>query len=96
MPVKRVLVHEGIVDTVVPNETTENLARAADLPDVKATDGCQDDGRLQRDLALRHGRLRLLGDVNGHLVTFLVPQAARQAKRVSRVGRHGDHRRRSP
>ena len=79
VPVKRVLVHEGIVDTVVPNETTENLARAADLPDVKATDGCQDDdgcSGIWRFVMADYG----LGDVNGHLVTFVVPQAVAQAK----------------
>jgi hypothetical protein len=79
VPVKRVLVHEGIVDTVVPNETTENLARAADLPDVRATDGCQDDNGcsgIWRFVMADYG----LGDVNGHLVTFVLPQAQAQAK----------------
>ncbi len=79
VPVKRVLVHEGIVDTVVPNETTENLVRAAGLADVRATDGCQDDNGcsgIWRFVMADYG----LGDVNGHLVTFVLPQAGAQAK----------------
>lgn len=79
VPAKRILVHEGMVDTIVPNETTENLARAAGLPDVKASDGCEsDDGcnGIWRFVMAEYGK-----DPNsGHLVTFVVPQAGAQAK----------------
>ena len=79
VPVKRILVHEGQVDTVVPNETTENLVRAAGLTDVKATDGCQsDDGcsGIWRFVMSEYGA----DPTSGHLVTFIVPQAGAQAK----------------
>lgn len=79
VPVKRILVHEGQVDTVVPNETTENLARAAGLADVKASDGCRDDAGcsgIWRFVMSEYGQPA----DSGHLVTFIVRQAAAQAK----------------
>ncbi|MBX3023273.1 hypothetical protein KF840_00005 [bacterium] len=79
VPAKRILVHEGIVDTIVPNETTENLARAAGLADVKASGGCQsEDGcsGIWRFVMAEYGQPAS----NGHLVTFVVPQALAQAR----------------
>jgi hypothetical protein len=79
VPAKRILVHEGIVDTIVPNETTENLARAAGLADVKASNGCQSDDGCSG--IWRFVMSEYSVDSNaGHLVTFIVPQAAAQAK----------------
>ena len=40
VPPKRILMHEGVRDNVVPNSTTDNLALAMGLPDAKATRGC--------------------------------------------------------
>jgi hypothetical protein len=79
VPVKRILVHEGMVDTVVPNETTENLVRAAGLVDVKASDGCQNAAGcsgIWRFVMSEYGQ----APDSGHLVTFIVPQAGAQAK----------------
>jgi hypothetical protein len=79
VPPKRILVQEGIVDTVVPNENTENLARAAGLADVKATNGCQDDAGcsgIWRFVMTEYGQDRN----GGHLISFVVPQALAQTR----------------
>jgi hypothetical protein len=79
VPPKLILMHEGIHDTVVPNETTDNLALSMGLPDVKATHGCSDEAGcsgIWRFVMSEYGQ-----DPNsGHLVTFFVPQAGAQAK----------------
>jgi hypothetical protein len=75
---KRILMHEGMIDTVVPNETTENLVRAMRLPDA-APNGCRnDDGcnGIWRFVMSDYG----LAPDSGHLVTFIVPQAGAQAR----------------
>ena len=54
VPPKRILMHEGIVDSTVPNRTTDDLALAMRLPDLNASHGCDESRRLQRHLALRH------------------------------------------
>lgn len=79
VPPKRVLVHEGISDNVVPNQTTESLARAMRLPDARASGGCEDDAGcsgIWRFVMTEHGQAA----DTGHLVTFTVPQALAQAR----------------
>lgn len=78
VPAKHILMHEGMIDTVVPNETTENLVRAMRLPDA-APGGCSnDDGcnGIWRFVMTDYGQAA----DSGHLVTFIVPQAGAQAK----------------
>lgn len=79
VPPKRILVHEGIVDTVVPNPTTDALARAMGLADLNATGGCVDPENgcsgIWRFVMADYG----LDPSSGHAVTFLVPQAFEQA-----------------
>lgn len=79
VPAKRILMHEGMTDTVVPNETTENLARAMGLADAKASGGCSDAegcSGIWRFVMSEYG----LAPDSGHLVTFVVPQAGAQAR----------------
>lgn len=80
VPPKLILIHEGVRDTVVPNLTTDNLALAMGLPDVKATRGCMNAAGctgIWRYVMSDYGQ-----DPNGgHLVTFAVQQAAAQAQR---------------
>jgi len=85
VPAKRILVHEGVHDSVVPNVTTDNLALAMGLPDLKATLGCNDPegcNGIWRFVMSEYGQ-----DPNGgHLVTFSVKQAAEQAQRYLESG----------
>jgi len=77
VPVKRILMQEGVVDTVVPNETTEDLARAMGIPDAKATLGCQAESGcsgLWRYVMTEYGQ----AENSGHSVTGIVPQAGAQ------------------
>lgn len=80
VPPKLILIHEGVRDTVVPNITTDNLARAMGLPDVKASRGCMSAtgcSGIWRYVMSEYGQ-----DPNGgHLVTISIPQAAAQAQR---------------
>jgi hypothetical protein len=78
VPPKRILVHEGITDTIVPNATTEDLVAAMRLPDVKAPVGCADPAGCS-------GIWRfVMTDYDqpfdcGHLVGFAVEEAHRQS-----------------
>lgn len=78
VPPKRILVHEGISDTIVPNSTTEDLAAAMRLPDVKSPLGCTDPAGCS-------GIWRyVMTDYDhpsdcGHLVGFTVEEAQRQS-----------------
>ena len=78
VPPKHVLMHEGIVDTIMPNANTEALAAAMELADVKATRGCSDpagcSGIWRYVMADYHKP-----PTSGHAVTGLVPQARTQA-----------------
>jgi len=77
---KRILMHEGIGDTIVPNVTTENLALAMGLPDVRATGGCVNEAGcngIWRFAPADYG----FPTLNGHLVTLALPQAMAQAQR---------------
>jgi hypothetical protein len=79
VPPKRILMHEGMHDSVVPNQTTDNLALAMGLADVKATHGCSSDSGcsgIWRFVMSEYGQ----DPTSGHLVTFIVPPASQQAK----------------
>lgn len=78
VPVKRVLMHEGIVDAIVPNRTTDDLARAMRLPDLNLSRGCLDRegcSGIWRFVTTDYG----LGEFDGHGVTANIPEATRQA-----------------
>jgi Big-like domain-containing protein len=78
VPVKRVLVHEGIIDNTIPNRTTDDLALAMRLPDLNLSHGCMDqDGcsGIWRYVMAEYGQ----DELSGHGVTFNVPQARMQA-----------------
>lgn len=80
VPPKRILIHEGQRDTVVPNVTTENLARAMGLADVKASSGCADEdgcSGIWRYAMTEYGE----AEDSGHFITLVVPQAIAQATR---------------
>ena len=77
VPLKHVLVHEGIVDNTIPNRTTDDLALAMRLPDLNLSDGCQDDSGcsgIWRFVMTDYGQPEL----SGHSVSFSVPQASAQ------------------
>lgn len=77
VPVKRILMQEGVVDTVVPNETTEDLIRAMGLPDVKETLGCESEEGCSGVWRFEMTDYGLPAD-SGHGVTGIVPEAAAQ------------------
>jgi hypothetical protein len=77
VPVKRILVHEGIVDNTIPNRTTDDLALAMGLPDLSITAGCMGAGGcsgIWRFVMTDYGK----DELSGHGVTFIVPQAGMQ------------------
>lgn len=79
VPPKLVLMHEGVIDDIIPNVTTDDLARAMGLPDAKSTRGCMsDDGcsGIWRFVMTDYGR----PFNDGHSVSFTVPQAFDQAR----------------
>lgn len=78
VPTKRILVHEGVVDTVVPNETTDALALAMGLPNANTTRGCllpAGCSGIWRFVMADYG----FNAESGHGVTGTVPQAMQQA-----------------
>ena len=78
VPPKLILMHEGIVDNVVPNATTDALAAAMGLPDAKATLGCSSASGcsgIWRFVMTEYGQ----DGGSGHGVTGLIPQAGAQA-----------------
>jgi hypothetical protein len=78
VPAKRILMHEGIVDDVVPNRTTDDLALAMGLPNLNDSRGCLDArgcSGIWRFVMTDYGR----GELDGHTVTADVPEATRQA-----------------
>lgn len=77
-PAKRILMHMGIIDPIVPNRTTEDLALAMQLPDLNLTHGCLNGtgcSGIWRFVMTDYG----LGEFDGHGVTANVPEALRQA-----------------
>jgi pimeloyl-ACP methyl ester carboxylesterase/predicted esterase len=77
VPLKHVLVHEGIVDNTIPNRTTDDLALATRLPDLNLSSGCADDNGcsgIWRFVMTDYGQPEL----SGHSVSFIVPQASAQ------------------
>jgi hypothetical protein len=77
-PVKSILMHEGVVDSTVPNRTTDDLALAMRLPDLNLTRGCMNPSGcngIWRFLMTDYGK----GPLDGHTVTAIVPQATQQA-----------------
>jgi hypothetical protein len=79
VPPKLILMQEGMRDTIVPNDTTENLALAMGLGDAKATRGCSNAAGcsgIWRYVMTEYGQ----AEDAGHLVTFLVSQAQQQAR----------------
>ena len=78
VPPKRILMHEGITDSTVPNRTTDDLALAMRLPDLNATRGCQNAAGcsgIWRFVMTDYGK----GATSGHGVTIELPQATQQA-----------------
>ncbi len=78
VPPKSILVHEGIVDNVLPNFTTDALALTMGLPDAKATHGCTSSDScsgIWRFVMTEYGQPEL----SGHGVTGLIPEAGAQA-----------------
>ena len=78
VPPKRILMHEGIVDSTVPNRTTDDLALAMRLPDLNASFGCTSPAGcsgIWRFVMTDYGKFIL----DGHGVTLSVPQATQQA-----------------
>lgn len=77
-PPKRILMHEGIIDSVVPNRTTEDLALAMQLPNLNVSRGCLSAAGcsgIWRFVMTEYGH----GEFDGHGVTVDVPEATRQA-----------------
>lgn len=77
-PPKRILMHEGIVDPIVPNRTTEDLALAMQLPDLNLTAGCSSSAGcsgIWRFVMTEYGK----GEFDGHGVTATLEEATRQA-----------------
>ncbi|MBI4517544.1 MAG: hypothetical protein HY699_17205 [Deltaproteobacteria bacterium] len=78
VPPKRILMHEGVVDNVVPNRTTDDLALAMRLPDVKASHGCNSAAGcsgIWRYVMTDYGQ----DEFSGHSVTGIIAQAGAQA-----------------
>jgi predicted esterase len=78
VPPKRILMHEGIMDAVLPNANAEALALAMRLPDLKASKGCMAAAGctgIWRFVMTEYGQ----PDMSGHGVTTNVPQAHMQA-----------------
>jgi hypothetical protein len=78
VPIKRILMHEGIIDNTVPNRATEDLALAMRLPDLNLTRGCSNPNGcsgIWRFVMSEYGR----GETEGHGVTAILRQATDQA-----------------
>jgi hypothetical protein len=78
VPPKTLLMQMGVTDSVVPNNTSEDLARAMGIADVKATLGCAEaDGcsGLWRYVMTDYGQ----PSDCGHLISFVVEESHRQA-----------------
>jgi hypothetical protein len=90
VPIKRILVHEGIIDSVVPNRTTDDLALAMRMPDLNLTRGCDDPNGcngIWRFVMTDYGK----DELGGHTVTIDVPQATLQAfDFITSFGTHVD------
>jgi hypothetical protein len=78
VPPKHILMHEGIIDAIMPNANTDALAATMQLPDVKASRGCTDppgcNGIWRYVMTDYHKP-----PTAGHAVTTLVPKAQAQA-----------------
>lgn len=78
VPPKTLLMQIGVTDSIVPNNTSEDLARAMGIPDVKATGGCADANGcngLWRYVMTDYGQ----PSDCGHLISFAVEESHRQA-----------------
>jgi len=88
VPPKRILMHEGVIDNTIPNRTTDDLALAMHLPDLKVTRGCTDpDGcsGIWRFVMTAYGQPEL----SGHSATSAIPQASAQAvEYLNSLGTH--------
>lgn len=80
VPPKRVLMHMGVEDSIVPNRTSEDLARAAGFADLRATGGCRSDegcsGLWRFDMLAYDRPLDC-----GHGLAFVIPEAHEQSIR---------------
>jgi len=78
VPAKRVLMHEGITDTIMPNVNEDALAATFPLADLQASRGCSDpngcSGIWRYVMSDYHKP-----PTGGHAVTSLIPQASAQA-----------------
>lgn len=78
VPLKRILMHEGVIDDVVPNATTDALALAMGIGDAKASLGCLLEGGcsgIWRFVMTEYGQ----PERSGHGVTGIVAEAGAQA-----------------
>jgi len=78
VPPKTLLMQMGIMDSIVPNNTSEDLARAMDIPDVKATLGCSDAAGCSGIWRYVMTEYNQPSDC-GHLISFVVQESHRQA-----------------
>lgn len=80
LPPKRVLMQMGVEDTIVPNRTSEDLARAAGFADLRAAGGCRSDagcsGLWRFDMTAYDRPVDC-----GHGIAFVLPEANRQSIR---------------
>lgn len=77
---KKLLVHEGRKDTIVPNRTTEDLARAAGLRDLKTAGSCFDSGGCSGIWRFEMTEYEQPEDC-GHGVALVLPEAHHQSIR---------------
>jgi len=77
---KKLLMQMGISDTIVPNRTSEDLARAARLPDLKANLGCASSEGCSGIWRFVMTEYEQPSDC-GHLISFTVPEAHQQSIR---------------
>jgi hypothetical protein len=78
VPSKNILMQMGITDSIVPNNTSDDLARAMRIADVKRRGGCSDvDGcsGIWRYVMTEYDQ----PSDCGHLISFVVEESHRQA-----------------
>jgi hypothetical protein len=78
VPPKTLLMQMGISDTIVPNNTSEDLARAMRIADVKKAKGCADDDGCSGIWRYVMTDYDQPSDC-GHLISFVVEESHRQA-----------------
>ena len=77
---KQLLMHMGITDAIVPNDTSEDLVRAAGLADLRAAGECFSPQGCSGVWRFDMTAYDLPSDC-GHLLSFVLPEAHRQSIR---------------